>query len=70
MYQLLIMKLHISNFKNINMKCLYDQWCDGQQINLNNFTNKLFEAFQVADGINRSKFIKEWPEFFEGSENI
>jgi hypothetical protein len=52
------------------MKCLYDQWYEGEQKNLNNFTKKLFEAFMIADGTNRAKFIREWPEYFKGSQNI
>ncbi len=53
-------------------KCLYDQWCDGVAVALNNFTVQLFKAFQVADGVNKAIIIiiKNWPELFENSENI
>lgn len=52
------------------MKCLFDQWYDGDIKNLNNFTVKLFEVFLIADGSNRQKFVTGWPEYFEGSKNL
>lgn len=51
-------------------KCLYDQWMDGQILNLNTFTTLIFHAFQAADGTNKQKIIGQWPEWFKGSENI
>ncbi len=52
------------------MKCLFDQWYDGEAQNLNNFTIKLFEALMVADGLNRDKFKIAWPEYFKDCKNF
>ncbi len=51
-------------------KCLYDRWMDGEKLNLNKFTLTLFQAFQYADGVNKTKILQNWSEYFSGSENI
>lgn len=51
-------------------KCLYDQWFDGEQANLNRFTITLFTLFHYADGANKQKILAAWGSYFEGSQNI
>ena len=51
-------------------KCIYDQWFDGELPNPNGFTRAMIKLWEEADGINRGRMIKAFPEFFEGSENI
>jgi len=43
---------------------LFERWNDGEKLNLNAFTICLFKAFIEADGNNRGKMVKEWPEWF------
>lgn len=52
------------------MKCLYDQWMDGEAKNLNQFTLKIFQAIQCADGTNKAKIIAAWPDWFNKSEYL
>ncbi len=51
-------------------KYIFDQWYDGEATNLNNFTTKIFEAFVIADGANRSKLMKAFPEWFDGLQSF
>lgn len=50
--------------------CLFDQWYNGENPNINNFTKQLFETFLVADGINRNKIRISWPELFENLQSF
>lgn len=51
-------------------KCLFDQWYDGEAININNFTKQIFEAFIVADFGNREKIKNSWPEWFKNLQSF
>jgi hypothetical protein len=53
-----------------NTNCLYDRWYDGDVVNINNFHQKLFELFQLADGINKAIILAGWPVLFRDSNNI
>lgn len=46
------------------MKTLFEQWNDNEVSNLNEFTLCLFKSFIAADGNNRAKLKKAWPEWF------
>lgn len=51
-------------------RCLYDQWFDGESKNISNFVEGLFRLVAFADGTNKERIVKTWPEYFEGSQNI
>ncbi len=56
--------------KTDNNPCQYDLWVNGISNNLNNFQNQLFNLFQVADGTNKGKILRTWPELFIDSKEI
>lgn len=52
------------------MKCLYDQWMDGEAKNISRFQTILFQAMQCADGTNRNKLKNAFPDWFRDSEYL
>lgn len=51
-------------------KCLFDQWFDGDNRDVDRFTKQLFELFIIADGVNKDKIISTYPELFENIQSI
>lgn len=47
--------------------CKFDLWYENGTDNISNFYKKLYDAFMCADGVNREKLAKGFPEEFAGS---
>lgn len=47
------------------MKTDYDQWINGEMRNPGAFQSTIFNAYAQADGSNRRKLVKAFPEWFD-----
>jgi hypothetical protein len=46
------------------MKTMYEAWENGDYLNASNFITKLFQLYQIADGMHRSRIRTAFPEYF------
>lgn len=58
------------NTDTINPNNLFDKWYNGESLNINKFTKKLFELYCLADGSNRIKLKHSYPEYFSDSKTF
>lgn len=46
------------------MKTMFEAWEEGTLKNPSNFFKKLFELYQISDGMHRSRLRTAFPEYF------